>query len=390
MSDHSFVPYGRHEITKDDIDSVTEVLKSDFLTQGPKLPMFERSVIDACDVAFAVASNSATSSLHLACLALDVGPGDVVWTSPVSFVASANCALYCGATVDFVDIDQKTFNMSVDALSAKLKEADAKGVLPKTVIPVHLAGQSCDMEAIHALAQRYGFSIIEDASHAIGGAYKDEPVGNCRFSDICVFSFHPVKIVTTAEGGIATTQSADLARRMEMLRSHGITRDQELMTHESDGPWYYQQLDLGWNYRMTEMQAALGTSQMGRIEDFINRRHQIVQRYQELLEDLPISRPFQNSDTRSSFHLYIIQIEFDNVDKTHRNIFDELRGHKIGVNLHYIPIHLQPYYEKLGFSSGMFPNAEEYYGRSISIPLFHSMTNRQQDRVVSALHAVLN
>ena len=386
-----FIPYGRQEITQADIDAVTDVLRSDFLTQGPQVPAFEASVVEATGAAHAVAVNSATSALHIACLALGVGPGDMVWTSPISFVASSNCALYTGADVDFVDIYPRTFNMSAKGLRAKLEATQAAGGrMPKVVIPVHMAGQSAEMDVIWDLAQQYGFRVIEDASHAIGARYKNEPVGNCRYSDVCVFSFHPVKIVTTAEGGMCTTNDAELAREMELLRSHGVTRDPELMTHEADGPWYYQQVRLGLNYRMTEMQAALGVSQMTRVHDFVARRQELAARYDERLADLPLVRPWQHPDVYSSYHLYVIQPDLERTELSHREIFEALRADGIGVNLHYIPIHTQPYYRDLGFSPGQFPAAESYYERAISIPLFHSMTDEQQDRVVEVLERVLS
>ena len=383
------IPYGRQSISDEDIEAVIDVLKSDFLTQGPCVPAFEDSIKAACDVAHAIAVNSATSALHIACLALDVGPGDYVWTSPNSFVASANCALYCGASVDFVDIDPRTFNLSPDRLEEKLIVAKAAGTLPKVVIPVHLCGQPCDLERIHALGQEYGFAIIEDASHAIGGKYKGRPIGNCEYSDIAVFSFHPVKIITTAEGGVATTQSAELATRMDLLRSHGVTRNPDLMTKPSEGGWYYQQVALGFNYRMTEMQAALGHSQMTRLEAFVARRHELAARYNELLADLPINLPFQHADSYSGLHLYVIQLDLGHNSKTHEQVFTELRDEGIGVNLHYIPIHTQPYYQELGFNDGDFPGAEDYYAKSISIPLYHAMTNEQQDEVIAVLRRVL-
>jgi UDP-4-amino-4,6-dideoxy-N-acetyl-beta-L-altrosamine transaminase len=384
------IPYGRQSITQADIDAVKAVLTSDFLTQGPQVPAFEAAIKGACNVEHAVAVNSATSALHIACLALGSGPGDAVWTSPNSFVASANCALYTGASVDFVDIDPATFNMCPDALSAKLAKTKAEGgLLPKIVIPVHLTGQSADMAPIADLAQEYGFKIIEDASHAIGGAYKGQPVGDCAYSDICVFSFHPVKIVTTAEGGVCTTQNADLATRLQLYRSHGVTRDKALMTHESHGPWYYQQVELGLNYRMTEMQAALGVSQMSRLTTFVDRRNELAERYDDLLKGLPLKTPFRRDDTRSAFHLYVIQLKLDEITKTHLDVFNALREAGLGVNLHYIPIHTQPYYRNLGFRDGQFPAAEDYYSRSISIPLYHGMTEAQQDEVVQILRDVL-
>ena len=336
------IPYGRQDITQADIDAVVGVLQSDFLTQGPQVPLFEQRVAEHVGAQYALAVNSATSALHIACLALRLGPGDWLWTSPVTFVASANCGLYCGAQVDFVDIDPRTYNLCPLALEKKLIEAAKTGKLPKVVVPVHLCGQSCDMVAIHALSQRYGFKIIEDASHAIGGKYKGEFIGNGRYSDITVFSFHPVKIITTAEGGMALTNDAELAHKMALLRSHGITRDPVQMTHAPDGPWYYQQIDLGFNYRMTELQAALGISQMDRLDQYVARRHELAERYDELLADLPLTRPWQHPDSYSGLHLYVIRLKLDQIGKTHRAGFDALRELGIGVNLHYIPIYLQP------------------------------------------------
>jgi UDP-4-amino-4,6-dideoxy-N-acetyl-beta-L-altrosamine transaminase len=384
-----FIPYGRQHIEQEDIDSVIAVLRSDYLTQGPAVERFEGLVREAVNADYAIAVNSATSALHIACLALEVGPGDSVWTSPNSFVASSNCALYCGADVDFVDIEAATFNMSANALKVKLAKAKAENRLPKVVIPVHLCGQPCDMAGIGALAKEYGFKIIEDASHAIGARYQGEPIGNCAWSDITVFSFHPVKIVTTAEGGCATTQHADLAQKMQILRSHGITRDRKLMSKEPDGPWYYEQIALGLNYRITDMQAALGCSQMRRLHDFVARRHELAERYDELLKDIPIDLPWRHPAGYSGFHLYVIQLRLDEISKTHRQIFDELRACGIGVNLHYIPIYLQPYYAGLGFKPGHCQQAEDYYSRSISIPLFHAMSDEQQDRVVEVMKDVI-
>jgi len=381
------IPYGKQDINQADIDSVVEVLKSNFLTQGPTVPNFESMVSKYCNAFYGVAVNSATSALHVACLALGLKDGDLLWTSPNSFVASANCGLYCGAEVDFVDINSKTYNMSAEELEIKLIQAKLDNKLPKIVIPVHFAGQSCNMKKIHSLSQEYGFNIIEDASHAIGGRYLGKPIGNCQYSDITVFSFHPVKIITTAEGGLATTNSKDLAEKMHLFRSHGITRDKGLMYDVSD--WYYQQVDLGFNYRMTELQAALGMSQMHRLDDFVLNRHKLQKKYDSLLSTLPVIRPFQEQDSFSSFHLYPIQVNFEVVDKSRKQIFDELRNKGIGVNVHYIPIHLHPYYSKLGFKVGDFPNAEAYYERAISIPLFHSMTPQQQDEVFNSLKLTL-
>lgn len=379
------IPYGRQDISEADIEAVVDVLRSDYLTQGPAVPAFERNIAKYCSVQHAVATNSATSALHIACLALGVGQNDIVWTSPITFVASANCALYCGAQVDFVDIDPSTYNMSVERLTEKLAQAERLGKLPKVVIPVHLSGQSCEMASIYELSQEYGFKIIEDASHAIGGKYRNEPVGNCRYSDITVFSFHPVKIITSAEGGMALTNDAELARHMQQLRSHGITRDPGEMTHDSEGPWYYQQIDLGFNYRMTDLQAALGLSQMQRLDQFVAKRHEIAQRYNHLLSGLPVKKPWQHPDSYSGLHLYIIRLKLNHIDKTHRQVFDSLRAAGIGVNLHYIPVYTQPYYQNLGFKSGYCPEAEKYYAEAISLPMYPGLTEKPQDRVIEAL-----
>lgn len=379
------IPYGRQDVTQADIDAVIEVLRSDYLTQGPQVPRFEQAVARHVGANHALAVNSATSALHMACLALGLGQGDWLWTSPITFVASANCALYCGAEVDFVDIDPRTYNLCPQALERKLEEAERKGRLPKIVVPVHLCGQPCDMQAIHALAKRYGFRIIEDASHAIGGRYQGEFIGNCRYSDITVFSFHPVKIITTAEGGMALTNDTALADKMALLRSHGITRDPEQMTHAADGPWYYQQIDLGFNYRMTELQAALGLSQMQRLDQFVARRHELARRYDELLTDLPVVTPWQHPDSYSGLHLYVIRLKLDDICRSHREVFGSLRAQGIGVNLHYIPVHSQPYYQRMGFQSGDFLQAEHYYAEAISLPMYYGLSETMQDTVVQAL-----
>lgn len=384
-----FIPYGRQDIGQQDIDAVIDVLKSEYLTQGPMVPRFEESVANYCNAKFSVAVNSATSALHISCLALGLKQGDWLWTSPNTFVASANCGLYCGSKVDFVDVDSKTYNICPKALEKKLIKAKKVNKLPAVVIPVHFAGQSCDMERIYSLSQEYGFKIIEDASHAIGGTYLNKPIGGCEFSDITVFSFHPVKIITTAEGGMATTNSSELACKMDLLRSHGITRDPRFMTKEPDGGWFYQQIDLGFNYRMTDLQAALGVSQMQRLDEFVAKRHVLKERYDILLENLPLLLPYQSEDCYSALHLYPIQLDFQKVNKSHAQIFDGLRKNGIGVNLHYIPVHTQPYYENLGFKLGDFPIAEEYYSKTISIPLFHTMTFQQQNEVVRVLAKIL-
>ncbi len=384
------IPYGRQDINQADIDAVVDVLRSDFLTQGPAVPAFEDAVASYCKVRNAVAVNSATSALHIACLALGVGQGDLVWTTPITFVASANCALYCGADVDFVDIDLRSYNMCPLRLAEKLAEAKTANRLPKVVIPVHLSGQSCDMEAIHTLSLQYGFKIIEDASHAIGGRYKGEPVGTCRYSDITVFSFHPVKIITTAEGGMAVTNNAHLDQRMRLLRSHGITRDEEEMTHPSHGPWYYQQVELGLNYRLTDLQAVLGLSQMKRLDNFVSARHMLVDRYNRLLQDLPVITPWQLPESHSGLHLYVIRLNLAKISNSHLNIFEYLRGKGIGVNLHYIPVYRHPYYTKLGFVKGYCPNSELYYDSAISLPLYPGLSEAMQDSVVTALNTALN
>jgi UDP-4-amino-4,6-dideoxy-N-acetyl-beta-L-altrosamine transaminase len=384
------IPYGRQDITQADIDTVVAVLRSDLLTQGPAVPAFEKVVADYCGVQHAVAVNSATSALHIACLALGVGKGDVVWTSPITFVASANCALYCGASIDFVDIDQHTYNLSVERLAEKLVQAEMTGKLPKVVIPVHLCGQPCNMAAIYALSQRYGFKIIEDASHAIGGKYKNEPIGNCQFSDITVFSFHPVKIITTAEGGMALTNNAALANTMSLLRSHGITRDPSQMTHAPDGPWYYQQIQLGLNYRMTDLQAALGVSQMNRLDHYVTRRHQLAHRYCELLAALPVTTPWQHPDSHSGLHLFPIRLQLNQIAQSHLQVFESLKAHGIGVNVHYIPVYAQPYYVHMGFKPDDFPQAQSYYREAISLPMYQTLTAEQQDKVVTALKVSLS
>ena len=383
------IPYGRQDITQADVDAVVGVLQSDFLTQGPQVPKFEQLVASHVGAKHALAVNSATSALHIACMAFGLGPGDWLWTSPVTFVASANCALYCGAQVDFVDIDPRTFNLCPQALERKLKMSQQQGKLPKVVVPVHLCGQPCDMAAIHALSLQYGFNIIEDASHAIGGRYQGEFIGNGYFSDITVFSFHPVKIITTAEGGMAMTNNDDLAHKMDLFRSHGITRDPAHMTQEPDGPWYYQQIDLGYNYRMTELQAALGLSQMKRLDDYVARRHTLARRYDTLLADLPLNLPRQHPDSYSAFHLYVVRLQLDKLSQTHRMVFEALREQGIGVNLHYIPVHTQPHYQLMGLKPADFPEALRYYAEAISLPMYQTLTEDQQDRVVTVLEDVL-
>jgi len=380
------IPYGRQIISEDDIAAVEAVLRSDFLTQGAVLPRFERAVADRVGAGHALAVNSATSALHIACLALDLGSGDLLWTSPITFVASANCGRYCGADVDFVDIDPETFNICADALEAKLDAAARAGRLPKVIVAVHMCGQSPEMARIAALARAHGVRIIEDASHSIGADYLGAPVGGCAHSDITVFSFHPVKIITTGEGGIVLTNDAGLAARMDRLRSHGITRDPNLMTHAPDGPWYYQQLELGWNYRMTEMQAALGVSQMDQLDAFIARRRALADAYDVALDGLPLRRPGRQDGADSSWHLYVIRLDDP---ARHRSVFEALRADGIGVNLHYIPVHMQPYYRQQGFGPGDFPASEDYYSRAISIPLYPGLTDKDHETIVTTVNDVL-
>lgn len=384
-----FIPYGKQNINQQDIDAVIQVLQSDFLTQGPQVPLFEKTVAEYVGAEYALAVNSATSALHIACLALGLQKGDVLWTSPITFVASANCALYCSADIDFVDIDPQTYNLSVDALQKKLVQAKLENKLPKIVIPVHLCGQSCDMEKIHALSKEYGFHIIEDASHAIGGKYQSDYVGSCKYSDITVFSFHPVKIVTTAEGGMALTNNATLAQKMDLLRSHGVTRNTALMNKETEGPWYYQQVELGFNYRMTELQAALGVSQMHRLTQFVEKRHTISNKYNEILKDLPIILPYQIPESYSGLHLYVIRLKLDELKASRKQVFEALRAKGIGVNVHYIPVHTQPYYENLGFKLGDFPVAEAYYDSAISLPMYPDLTDDQIQYIYESLQEVL-
>lgn len=383
------IPYGRQDIQQEDIDAVISVLQSDFLTQGPQVPLFEKTVADKVGAKHSIAVNSATSALHIACLALGLKKGEWLWTTPITFVASANCALYCGANVDFVDIDPLTYNLNPDALEQKLIQAEKKGKLPKIIVPVHMCGQSCDMQAIYKLSQRYGFKIIEDASHAIGGKYQNEYIGNCRYSDISIFSFHPVKIITTAEGGMAMTNDYDLAQKMDLLRSHGITRNKDLMTKPTEGSWYYQQITLGFNYRMTELQAALGISQIQRLDEYVSKRHDIANLYNKKLKDLPITLPWQHPNSYSTYHLYIIRLQLDKIKYNHKDVFEALRARGISVNLHYIPIYSQPYYQMLGFKADYCFEAEQYYKEAISIPLYPTMTYDQQNKVIKVLEQVL-
>lgn len=384
------IPYGRQNVDQSDCDAVLEVLRSDFLTQGPMVPRFEQALAARVSAAHAVAVNSATSALHLACLALELGPGDRLWTVPNTFVASANCARYCGAEVDFVDIDPQTYNLSTSALASKLQEAERSGSLPKVLVAVHFAGQSCDMAAVRALTRSYGIRIIEDASHAVGGRYQGSEVGGCAHSDITVFSFHPVKIITTGEGGMALTNDARLASRMRRLRSHGITRDVDEMERRGEGAWYYEQVDLGFNYRMTDLQAALGLSQYRRLDEFLARRREIARRYQELLADVPLILPFQRPDTESAFHLYVVQIDPTRTSTSRAVVFARMRKAGVGVNVHYVPVHMQPYYVRRGFRVGQYPEAEKYYSRAITVPIHPLLSSSELDHVAAALRQALD
>lgn len=381
--------YGKQNISEEDIQSVVDVLRSDFLTQGPMIERFEKCVAEYCGAKYAVAVTNATSALHIACLTAGLGSGDILWTSPITFVASANCGRYCGADVDFVDIDINTYNMSVGALEEKLKLARQNGKLPKMVVPVHMAGQSCDMKRIWDLAKEYGFTVLEDASHAVGADYLDNKVGSCQFSDMAVFSFHPVKIITTGEGGMVLTNNRDLYEKLCLYRSHGITRNEDIMTHEADGLWYYQQLELGFNYRMTDIQAALGYSQMKRLDEFVHRRRYLADRYKELLKDLPVIIPGVISESVPSWHIYVVRIQFDMVRPTKRGIFEEMRKRGIVLNLHYIPVHTQPYYERWGHKKEDCPKAMRYYDEAITLPLYYSLSDEQQNMIVQNFREVL-
>lgn len=383
------IPYGKQDISQEDIDAVVDVLNSDFLTQGPKVPAFESALTSHTGAKYAIAVNSATSALHIACMALELGEGDWLWTSPITFVASANAGLYCGAKVDFIDIDSRTYNLCPNKLEKKLQIAHLDGCLPKVLIPVHLCGQPCDMKRIRDLCNKYNVKIVEDASHAIGGSYQGTPIGSCKYSDITVFSFHPVKIVTTAEGGAALTNDHELAAKMALYRSHGITRNHDEMTELSHGAWYYQQITLGYNYRMTELQAALGNSQMARLAEFVTIRHKIAGFYNYLLQDLPIQIPYQLENTYSGLHLYVIRLKLDEISVTHNEVFNELRANDINVNLHYIPVHIQPYYKSMGFRYGDFPASEQYYKEAISLPMYPGLSPSDQEKIVRVLTSLL-
>jgi len=384
------IPYGRQDITEDDINSVIDVLKSDFLTQGPMVPQFEKLVTNYVGANHGVAVNSATSALHIACMALRLSDGDILWTSPVTFVASSNCGIYCGAKIDFVDIDPMTYNMCPKALEEKLIQAKVNGCLPKIVIPVHLTGQPCDMEQIFKLSKKYGFKIIEDASHAIGGKYKEDFIGSCQYSDITVFSFHPVKIITTCEGGMAVTNQEDLAASMNLYRAHGITRNKDEMINTPDGPWSYEQIEIGFNYRMTDIQAALGCSQIKRLEKYIQLRHKKFHLYNKLLKDLPVILPWQAPESYSAMHLYVIRLRLDTAKLSHKEFFEKLRDENIGVNLHYIPVYRHPFYQKFGYLYKDFPNAESYYSEAISLPMFANLSEEDISYISATIKKLLD
>ncbi len=377
--------YGKQSVSEEDIQAVANVLRSPLITQGPAVERFERRMAEYCGAKYAVAVTSATAALHIACRAAGLGEKDELWTSPITFVASANCGRYCGANVDFVDIDDFTYNMSPDELEKKL----LAGGRPKVVVPVHLCGQSCDMEKIRFLSERYGFTVIEDASHAVGATYKDTRVGSCRYSDMTVFSFHPVKIITAGEGGMVLTNRKDLYEKLSILRTHAIVRDSAKMTHAPDGEWYYQQIDLGYNYRMTDFQAALGYSQMDRLDAFVTRRRQLAEQYDKLLAGLSVRTPQQAPDTNSSWHLYVVRVDFGKAGLSKQELFEKMRAYGIQLNLHYIPVHLQPYYEKLGFQQGDFPVSEKYYEEAFTLPIYYELTDEQQEEVVASLRDVL-
>lgn len=383
------IPYAKQSITEQDIDAVVQVLRSDFITQGPIVSQFEKAVADYCSAQYSIAVSNGTAALHLACLALGVSSGDIVWTSPNTFVASANCALYCGAVVDFVDIDSITYNMSLEALKKKLQDAQQNDCLPKVLIAVHFAGQSCEMKEIKALSEQYGFMIIEDAAHALGGDYLGQKIGSCLYSHITIFSFHPAKMVTTGEGGMLLTNESELAYSIEQLRSHGITKNTENMTHESYGDWYYQQLNLGFNYRITDLQAALGLSQLQRLNEFVNKRRQLVQSYNTQLAGLSITIPWQHPDSQSCWHLYVIRLKLKKITKNRKEVFDQLRQSGIGVHVHYIPVHTQPYYQQLGFNRGDFPESETYYEEALTLPLYVDLTETDINFITQKLRDIL-
>jgi len=387
------IPYGHQDISEEDIEAVVEVLRSDYLTQGPAVPVFEQVICDYTEAKYGVAVNSGTSALHIACLALELGKGDWLWTTPITFVASANCGLYCDAKVDFVDIDPITWNLSAEKLEEKLKEAEREGKLPKVIVAVHLCGLSCDMEKISNLSKQYGFSIIEDASHALGGQYQEKNIGNGQYSDISTFSFHPIKNITTGEGGMAVTNNPELAEKMRRLRSHGITSDPALMTHSKDGLWYYQQIELGFNYRMSDLHAALGISQLKRLDEFIANRRSIAKRYDQALSGLSLQLPSKSKtnseESSSAYHLYIIRLQNSQRKSDRKTVLEALRDKDVQAHVHYIPLHTQPYYQQFGFKEGDFPEAENYYSEAMTLPIYSAMSSIEQDTVVRELKAEL-
>ena len=383
------IPYASQSISEQDIDAVVQVLRSDLITQGPLVAQFEQAIADYCSAQYVTAVSNGTIALHLACLALGVSTEDRVWTSPNTFVASANCALYCGATIDFVDIDADSYNISIDALKIKLQIAEKSGQLPKVLIVVHFSGQSCEMKAIKKLSDQYGFTIIEDAAHALGGEYLDHKVGSCYYSDITIFSLHPAKMITTGEGGVVLTNKPDIAEKIKLLHSHGITKDPQLMSKESEGLWYYQQLELGYNARLTDFQAALGLSQLQRLDSFVNQRRNLAKHYNSKLISLPLTTPWQHPDSRSSWHLYVISLKLDQITKSRKQVFEQLRQAGIGVHVHYIPVHTQPYFQQLGFKKGDFPESEKYYQQAITLPLYVDLTEVQVDYITQKLSEIL-
>ncbi len=383
------IPYARQNISEQDIEAVARVLRSDFITQGPVVAQFEAAIAHYCNAQYAIAVSSGTAALHLACLALNVSKGDIVWTSPNTFVASANCALYCGASIDFIDIDPVTYNISIEVLQQKLAIARKNNQLPAVIIAVHFAGQSCDMQAIYKLSQEYGFKIIEDAAHALGADYQNHKIGSCRYSDISIFSLHPAKMITSGEGGLILTNNRTLADKVTLLRTHGISRDRSLMKGEPHGDWYYQQLELGYNYRVSDIQAALGLSQLTRLDEFVARRREIADYYNKQLNTLPVTIPQQNSDCQSSWHLYVIALALDKISKTRKQVFDELRQHNIGVHVHYIPVHTQPYFVNMGFKEQDFPNSISYYQQAITLPVFVDLRNETIDYIIHTLSEII-
>jgi UDP-4-amino-4,6-dideoxy-N-acetyl-beta-L-altrosamine transaminase len=384
------IPYGNHTISQDDINAVVEVLQSSNLTQGPRPLKFEELTAAYCGAQFAISANSATSCLHIACLALGLGKGDLLWTSTNTFVASANCARYCGADVDLVDIDPQTYNMSVDALEEKLIRAKREGRLPKIVVPVHFAGLSCDMKRIKKLSEEYGFFIIEDASHAVGAKYLGQPVGSCQYSDIAVFSFHPVKIITSGEGGMCLTNNQLWAEKMKLFKNHGINRTPELLMKGIEGAWYFEQIELGYNFRMTDIHAALGISQLKRLDEFVTKRRKIADWYGENLKDFSLTRPVESDGCYSSYHLYVVQLEIEELKRKFIDIFSMMRAQGVEVGKHYIPIYMHPYYRDLGLKAENFPNTVRYYQRSLTLPIYPDLSVEDLKTVLKVLRSVLS